>query len=432
MALLLAATPMANLEAAVDLTPNEYLETAKDYGLKGPVRTYGYQIGPKSISLAFSKDGILTQGKAMSHEGTASTYHTVFDRAGRIVRKTHTDYSLKNIDSATCATAERIKREINEDRNKHTGDPEKQPSGQWEKVCEKCTNNSNFAKNQILNCTSYHYNDKGELIKKVEIMESRNYRPHVTEYRYENGLKTGERAYDDTTSAVVQSTYWPYTWAYDNGLLVKDNNYVYKYNDKQQLIEKCYKGDANNKFAFTYHPNGKLKSRIYGNRQDTLICNNNGDTLLITARNYWQYHRPDGRVEPQIGTISTSRQTFEYNKKNIRTSHKIYDENNAIAFEDIFDKDGNCVKSVFDNGHIERTFDKKEGTVTKKLYIDDKLTDVAVFNDFGVCVKEEVYKKDGTISETYARQTDQYGNVVRYEEMRKNKTRVVTYTITYY
>lgn len=428
--LLLACMPMANTWAAVDLTPKEYFETVNDYGLRGPVKTYGYQIGPKSVNLAFSKEGILTQAKAQSFEGTASTYHTVFDREGRLVSKTHTDYSLKSIDSATCASAEQKKNEINNARDAYAEGQVKIVPGEWENLCEKCANNSGFARDQILNCTNYHYNDKGELVKKVEIMEMRNYRPHITEYRYENGVKTGERSYDDTTAA--KSSHWNYTWTYDNGLLLKDNNYVYKYNDKKQLVEKCYKGDTNNKFVFTYHPNGKLKSRIYGNRQDTMVCNANGDTVLLAGRTYYQYRRPDGRVELKVGTITTSRQTIEYNKKNVRTSRKIFDENGAIAFEDFYDKDGNCTKSVFDSGYIERFFNKKEGTVTENLYIDDKLTGTATFNAFGVCVKEEVYKNNGTVKESYIRQTDQYGNVVRYEENRNNKNRVVTYRITYY
>ncbi|MBQ4035798.1 MAG: hypothetical protein II623_10115 [Paludibacteraceae bacterium] len=411
---------------AVDMNPEDYGERVEDFGLKGPVKSYSAVSRNKSLYLAFNKDGLLTQGKATNVEGTASTLTTDFDIVGNIVRRTHTDFSLK------CPECEKLTEEY------------KQLAADADVTTDynKCKNNADFAKKQIKCNTTFEYNNKGELAKKVETKAVNEYEPFTTLYRYdEEGRKTGERHYrGNADNNKNSSDKWDDTWIYENGRLIKDNDYTYKYNKLGQLAEKSYKGDPNNKYVFTYLPSGKLKKRVYGNRKDTIVCNTNGDTVLYAHKSYFQYHRPDGEIERRIMPFTTSREITKFNKKNLRTSRRIYDENNAIAFEDIFDNEGNCIKSIFEDGHIERTFDKKTGYKTEKLFKFDIPLEFSEYNASGVCTREWHYDKDGHVTRKHVRTTDEYGNVIKHVETvyrykggeNLEKEYVTTYTITYY
>ena len=283
---------------AVDMNPEDYGERVEDFGLKGPVKSYSAVSRNKSLYLAFNKDGLLTQGKATNVEGTASTLTTDFDIVGNIVRRTHTDFSLK------CPECEKLTEEY------------KQLAADADVTTDynKCKNNADFAKKQIKCNTTFEYNNKGELAKKVETKAVNEYEPFTTLYRYdEEGRKTGERHYrGNADNNKNSSDKWDDTWVYENGRLIKDNDYTYKYNKLGQLAEKSYKGDPNNKYVFTYLPSGKLKKRVYGNRKDTIVCNTNGDTVLYAHKSYFQYHRPDGEIERRIMPFTTSREITKY------------------------------------------------------------------------------------------------------------------------
>ena len=409
---------------AVDMNPEEYGEYVKDFGLKGPVKSYAAVSRNKSLYLAFNKDGLLTQGKATRWEGTSSTLTTDFDMVGNIINKTHTDFSLP------CNFCDK-------------DSVEARPATAENRCLKKCANNAEWVKNQVKCHTKYEYNTKGELAKKTEYKEVNDYEPYVTLYKYDElGRKIGERHFWEKSAGTTtdNNDKWDDTWAYENGRLVKDNNYVYRYNKLGQLVEKLYKGDPNNKYVFSYLPNGKLKKMVYGNHKDTIVCNTNGDTVLHAHKSYFQYHRPDGEIERRIQPFTTSREITKYNKKNIRTSRRIYDENNAIAFEDFFDSEGNCIKSVFEDGHIERTFNKKNKSMTEKLFIYDIPLEFSEYNASGVCVREWHYDKNGRVTRKHIKTTDKYGNVVKHSETvykyknggNTEKEYVTNFDITYY
>lgn len=138
---------------------------------------------------------------------------------------------------------------------------------------------------------------------------------------------------------------------------MSDTYWNYVYNDKKQVVKKTHKTDSTRAVLYTYHDNGKLKSKIDGARcQDTLLCNSNGDTLKLVQSGYFCYKNPDGSSEHKINMRYDS-MVVEYGKKNLKLSKKLFANNNVI-YEEMYDKYGRCVKAVFKDGYMGLVYDK--------------------------------------------------------------------------
>lgn len=402
---LLAAMSMTDAFGVV-VNPNNYFETAGEYGLKGPVKTISFKEGREFVSLAFNKEGMLTQAKAYSSMGTTNIYHVIYGRLGNVSRKVLYDFT-----DTLCVDCKQI-------------------SHSDKDAVEKCKNNAGFVKDRVKSNITYDYNFNDQLIRMVRTDAADNYNSNITEFKYnQDGQLIEQVSYPQGN----QNNRTVKTWSYVGGVLVSDNDFDYKYNNKQQLVEKRAKNSANQSVAYTYFGNGNVSTQYLVGRRDTVFFNEKGDTVEVKGQRAFEYRRPDNQLVPEVKG-NCARELIKYNKKRVKTYHQYYNEKGAAVFEKYYDEDGNCVKLVFARGFINRTHNEAEQTVTEQKFIDGKLTNSAVFNKFGVCIKEEKFRFDGTVDETITRESDKYGNVLKEVVVNKKgeTTRSCTYSYTYF
>jgi len=401
--LLLLMIMVLNLQAANQAS--KYGETKEFYHLKGPVKSCLLSSKNDKVYLEFNKDGFLTKGITTRKSDTLSTFVAKFDKKGNVIRRTHCDYSIKCLD---------CEKEIKEREPQLSKEEvliyDIKSSDDTDSDCyTMCKNNPEFVRNRVKSNLEYVYNNKNELVKVVQTEVENNYDSIVTLYQYdEKGHKIRESHHYASGGSFVDK------WEYENDLLVKDNNFYYKYNDKQQLVEKQNIEKEERKIIYTYYPNGKLKSRVSNFHRDSLVYNINGDTMLCVQNRMIRYSFPG--VGPRgivVGMVR--RQVVEYDKENIRTKSQFYNEQKNLVFENFYDEKGNCIKSVFKKGYVDRAFNKEGKVLTDRLYLDNALVKHSEYDDKGVCVKEEYYEA-GVLRRMLTRETDKYGNVVKENE----------------
>lgn len=390
---LLAAMPISNSFAVV-VNPDKYYESAAEYGFKGPVKNVSFKEGREFTALAFNEEGKLTQAKAYSSMGTSRIYHVFFGRFGNVTRKVFYDYT-----DAMCIDCKQVAKTDKD-------------------ATEKCKNNSDYVKQKIRSNVSYEYNTLNQLARVVSTSADDNYVSTITDYKYNEAGQLVEQA---TYSAAQPDKRTVKHWSYAGDLLASDDRYDYRYNAKMQLTEKYAKLPGDTSVAYTYYGNGLLKTVALIGLRDTVFFNEKGDTVAVIGKRPFSYRRPDNKLVPEVNGTCV-KELIKYNKKREKTYHQYYNEKGAAVFEKYFDEDGNCVKVVFARGFINRVYNSSDKTVTESKYIDGNLTNTAVFNKLGVCIKEEKYRLDGTVSETITREADAYGNVLKEEIVKKEKT----------
>lgn len=400
LSLFLLSLPLTSL-----LAQNKFKATAQEYGFKGPVKTCkfnGYYLHDV-VEVTFNKNGDLIEGKTYYEpEELQDLFTTTFDSHGNKTQMKHCNYELK------CPDCESLIKKEEANATAVPADDERVvlvEAGGSNYI--KCKNKPDYVKQQIKQVDDFFYNSKNQLVKTVSASSSDNYDERVVEYEYDNqGNKTLVYAYKKSKPERKDTTYLS-----KNGLLLKDAAYNYIYNDKNQLVERTWKGCKDIKTLFTYYDNGKLKTAINSGRgQDTLYCNTNGDTLkLVDEKGWMKIAWFDNSVN--VGYAGFHTLAMEYGKNNVKTSKKLYDNANKVVYEEVYDKNGQWVKKIFKDGYIERTFDKKKKTETQNLYLNGLLRSVANIKEDALYVTS--YNDKGEISNTLIEKRDKYGNVVK-------------------
>ncbi|MCQ2565800.1 MAG: S-layer homology domain-containing protein [Clostridia bacterium] len=170
----------------------------------------------------------------------------------------------------------------------------------------------NYEFDDILQTTTYTYNEKGQIEKAIYTVTFGNIDTAICTYIYDNAGCLQKREYADGTVQTysydsagrlvkieqIAEGVLPYetTYTYDDaGRLIKDNDYTYTYDASGHLIKRTDAYDNNKYVAYTYDSQGLVNKRTYngGNYTETIEYDANGnhvrtlnDTTVVESFTY--------------------------------------------------------------------------------------------------------------------------------------------------